>query len=158
MSRAAEETNELHIKIFLVIGNNFCCSKYFCIKIQNVCNWFKWRLCRTEKNYCRIFFVSRDSMLAFASLSIVGKLPNSLIYSLQGFFKSVLLVRVSYFVLLFIAASYKNIERYSQQLFRANLKRSTLILIILGIIVFAVIIMFGFSSTMNIKENVEKIV
>lgn len=67
-------------------------------------------------------------------------------------------VLLSYFVLLVIAASYKNIERYSQQLFRANLKRSTLIFIILGIIVFAVIIMFGFSSTMNIKENVEKIV
>ena len=67
-------------------------------------------------------------------------------------------VLLSYFVLLVIAAFYKNIERYSQQLFRANLKRNTLIFIILGIIVFAVIIIFGFSSTINIKENVEKII
>lgn len=38
VSGIAEEINELYSKIFLVIGNNFYCSKCFYIKIQNVCN------------------------------------------------------------------------------------------------------------------------
>ena len=38
VSGVAEKINELYSKIFLVIGNNFYCSKYFYIEIKNARN------------------------------------------------------------------------------------------------------------------------
>ena len=52
---------------------------------------------------------------------------------------------------------FKNIEKYSQQLFRAEFKQKTMILIIIGVIIFGLIIIFGFSSFMNIKDEIENI-
>ena len=52
---------------------------------------------------------------------------------------------------------FKNIEKYSQQLFRAELKQKTMILIIIGVIIFGLIIIFGISSFMDIKDEIENI-
>ena len=62
-----------------------------------------------------------------------------------------------YIIGLFCVIKFKNIEKYSKQLFRAELKQKTMILIIIGIIIFGLILIFGFSSLMNIKDEIEKI-
>ena len=64
---------------------------------------------------------------------------------------------LSYIIGLCFVIKFKNIEKYSQQLFRAELKQKTIILIIIGIIVFGLIIIFGFSSFINIKDEIENI-
>ncbi len=64
---------------------------------------------------------------------------------------------LSYIIGLCFVIKFKNIEKYSQQLFRAELKQKTIILIIIGIIIFGLIIIFGFSSFINIKDEIENI-
>ncbi len=62
-----------------------------------------------------------------------------------------------YIICLYFVIRFKNIEKYSQQLFRVELKQKTMISIIIGIIIFGLIIIFGFSSFLNIKDELENI-
>lgn len=62
-----------------------------------------------------------------------------------------------YTIGLFIVIKFKNIEKYSQLLFRAELKQKTMILIIIGVIILGLVIIFGFSSFMGIKDTIENI-
>lgn len=57
-----------------------------------------------------------------------------------------------YITILLNIIFFKNIEEYSIQLFRVDMKRKTMILFVGGIMIFAVLVVFVFSSFLNIKE------
>ena len=64
---------------------------------------------------------------------------------------------LAYFAILIITVSSKNIEKYSRLIFGTEIKKGQFVLLMIGIIVFALVVVFGFSSMMGIKESLEKL-
>ena len=61
-----------------------------------------------------------------------------------------------YIIGLCVVIKFKNIEKYTQMLFKAKLSRKSMILIMIGIIIWALIIIFCFPP-MEIKDTMEHI-
>ena len=63
----------------------------------------------------------------------------------------------TYILIIVSIIKFRNIDKYSKYLFKTELKRNQLILVMIGIIIFNILILFGFSSFMDIKGSLEKI-
>lgn len=64
---------------------------------------------------------------------------------------------LTYILILVITIKFKIIEKYIKYLFKTDLKRNQLILVMIGIIILNIIIIFGFASFMDVKDNLENI-
>ena len=64
---------------------------------------------------------------------------------------------LTYILILIVTIKFKKIEKYSKYLFKTELKRKQLILVMIGIIILNIIVIFGFASFMDVKDNIENI-